>query len=436
MWERLTRYLKRKFILENSAEQREETIEQISRGIDITGNYLWVLVLAIFIASLGLNTNSTAVIIGAMLVSPLMGPIVGLGLGLAINDNQIVQRAIRNLALAVGLSIVTSVLYFMLSPIKQAGSEILARTQPTIYDVLIAIAGGLAGIVAGSGSLRTGNVVPGVAIATALMPPLCTVGYGIANAQPMIASGAFYLFFINSVFICLSTYVIVKLLRYPTKAASTTHRGVAWGIWIAIMAALIPSVLITVRLIKKSVFEERVERFIAKEVQDDSHWVVSKNVHFQEQKIELIVLSKDNTEQWEDHLNQRLSDYKLKGARVSVARNFNTGVDLRSQSLERLYKVDVNHQAIGMLEARVEDMEHAAVKRQQASMPRWVDSLRLLFGNRLKSIQVQPTYVIQNLDGRIDTSWKLTPVFSPPLNKKEKKEWSKRGQSSSTTIVW
>ena len=181
-------------------ESEQVTVEAIREGIEFKGSTIWILIFAIFIASLGLNTNSTAVIIGAMLISPLMGPIMGIGLGLGINDFELIKKSFRNLAVATIFSVLTSTLYFLISPLNEARSELLARTSPTIYDVLIALFGGLAGIVA-MATKQKGNVIPGVAIATALMPPLCTAGFGLANGNMHYFFGAFYLFFINSVFI-------------------------------------------------------------------------------------------------------------------------------------------------------------------------------------------------------------------------------------------
>ena len=195
-------------------ENEMETIESIQKGVEVKGTNLWVLIFAIFVASLGLNTNSTAVIIGAMLISPLMGPIMGFGLGLGISDFELIKRAFRNFATATIFSVITSTLFFLISPISEAQSELLARTQPTVYDVLIAFFGGLAGIVASSTKSK-GNVIPGVAIATALMPPLCTAGFGLASGNLYYFFGAFYLYFINTVFISLATFLVVRLLKYP-----------------------------------------------------------------------------------------------------------------------------------------------------------------------------------------------------------------------------
>ena len=209
-------FFTRNFDVRQDKEDELETIESIKKGIEFKGTNLWVLIFATFVASLGLNTNSTAVIIGAMLISPLMGPIMGFGLGLGISDFGLIKRAFRNFVTAILFSVITSTVFFLISPISEAQSELLARTQPTVYDVLIAFFGGLAGIVASSTKSK-GNVIPGVAIATALMPPLCTAGFGLATGNLYYFFGAFYLFFINTVFISLSTYLVVRILKYPKK---------------------------------------------------------------------------------------------------------------------------------------------------------------------------------------------------------------------------
>lgn len=203
----VTEWLRGMFSLGEDMAPEKETISAIEDGVEFKGAKLWILVLAIFVASLGLNTNSAAVIIGAMLISPLMGPIIGMGLGIGINDFMLFKRAAKNYLVATLFSVVTAALYFAITPIDEAQSELLARTSPTIYDVGIALSGGLAGIVAlSSRSQRMGNVIPGVAIATALMPPLCTVGFGIATTNWLFALGALYLYLINTIFISLATF--------------------------------------------------------------------------------------------------------------------------------------------------------------------------------------------------------------------------------------
>lgn len=209
-------FLKKYFNAMPDKEDEENTIKAISNGVSFHGANLWVLVFAIFIASLGLNVNSTAVIIGAMLISPLMGPIIGMGLAVGINDFELLKRSLKNYLVATIISVCTATLYFLLTPLDEAQSELLARTSPTLYDVLIALCGGAAGIVA-LATKGKGNVLPGVAIATALMPPLCTAGFGIATGNIFYFLGAFYLFFINTVFIALATYIGVRMLKIQGK---------------------------------------------------------------------------------------------------------------------------------------------------------------------------------------------------------------------------
>ena len=182
----LRRFLRDRFDLGEDSALQDEVVDNICRGVDFRGTNLWVLIFATFVASLGLNVNSTAVIIGAMLISPLMGPIMGMGLSVGINDFDLLKRSVRNFGFMVLVSILTSTLYFVVSPLSGAQSELLARTVPTTYDVLIAFFGGLAGIVAQSRRDRTSTVIPGVAIATALMPPLCTAGYGLSQAKLIV----------------------------------------------------------------------------------------------------------------------------------------------------------------------------------------------------------------------------------------------------------
>ena len=192
----------------------EDIRKEIADAASFRGVNLWILIISIFVASLGLNLNSTAVVIGAMLISPLMGPIIGLGLGASINDLLLLKTAARNYLFATGASLLTSTIYFLITPLDDAHAELLARTSPNFYDVLIALFGGMAGAVAMT-FRNKGNVLTGVAIATALMPPLCTVGYGIATGQPKFMLGALYLYLINSVFIALATYFYARLIKFP-----------------------------------------------------------------------------------------------------------------------------------------------------------------------------------------------------------------------------
>lgn len=238
-------------------DQAEHSVieHSIREGSRVGGTNLWVLFFAILIASIGLNVNSTAVIIGAMLISPLMGPIIAIGYGVATNDDELIRSSLRNLGLFVAISLVTSVLYFKLSPLSLAHSELLARTTPTLWDVLIAFFGGAAGIVALTRK-QASPVIPGVAIATALMPPLCTAGYGLASGNLAFFGGAFYLFAINSVFIALATALFVKLMKLPQHPHASPELQRRTRIWISILlvAMLAPSTWLGYQLVRDEFF--------------------------------------------------------------------------------------------------------------------------------------------------------------------------------------
>ena len=242
----------------------EDAAQRIKSGIWFRGPNVWILAFSIVIASAGLNVNSTAVIIGAMLISPLMGPIIGLGLALGTNDLDLLKLAAKNLLVMVLISLVASTLFFLLSPLELINpTELMARTRPTIYDVLIALFGGLAGILENSRKER-GTVIAGVAIATALMPPLCTAGYGLSSFHFQYFFGAMYLFIINTVFITLATYVMVKYLRFKTvsglEPAVAKRRNNTITALIAIV--VIPSIISAIGMIQDNNFERKVEAFV------------------------------------------------------------------------------------------------------------------------------------------------------------------------------
>lgn len=264
-------------------DSQAEAEKEIREGVSFRGTNIVILMIAIMIASLGLNTNSTAVIIGAMLISPLMGPIIGMGLAIGVEDLGLLKRAGRNLAVAALASVAVSALYFLISPVSEGHSELLARTSPTIYDVMIGFFGGGAGIVA-IGSRSRGNVIPGVAIATALMPPLCTAGYGLATVQMNYFIGALYLFIINSIYIGLATYIGVKLMHYRRAPAAAgeptrTRRRVRRIVYAVAVLTMLPSIWLTYRMLRTNSFELSARRFVAAEFQFPSTSVVSTRAY-------------------------------------------------------------------------------------------------------------------------------------------------------------
>lgn len=259
----LIRNLLRYTNLKGEIDGYEKIFETVNRGIVFRGTNLWILIFAIIVASVGLNMNSTAVIIGAMLISPLMGPINGIGYSIATYNFPLLRVALKNFSFAVIASLIASTAYFALSPISTAHSELLARVHPTIYDVLIAFFGGFAGMLAIS-SKQKGNVIPGVAIATALMPPLCTAGYGLATARYDYFFGAFYLFTINSVFIAIASLVVAQLLKFPITTIVDEIQIKRVNRWISftIILVLIPSIYFGYLLVQKERFVENAGKFV------------------------------------------------------------------------------------------------------------------------------------------------------------------------------
>lgn len=300
-------------------------INGIKSGVDFRGAKLWVLILAIFVASLGLNTNSTAVIIGAMLISPLMGPIIGMGLGMGIDDLSLFRRAGKSYLVATLFSVVTATLYFLLTPIDEAQSELLARTSPTIYDVLIALCGGLAGIIAlGSSSQRTGNVIPGVAIATALMPPLCTVGFSIATGNWAFAAGALFLYLINTVFISLATYVgcrFILNLKPVVETNEVIRKRTNRIIFIITALVIIPATMLTVRMIQESLFQQRARNFITHELNFTGTQVLMKDYNYESQTIHVALLGKEIDSLRIADARNKLTDYNLDKVTLEVVQN-------------------------------------------------------------------------------------------------------------------
>lgn len=283
---KVTEFLKHRvlerFALGADAASQEEVNSNIHKGIMIRGTNLWVLIFAIFIASLGLNTNSTAVIIGAMLISPLMGPIIGMGYSMGVYDFNLLKESLRNFLFMIVVSLITSAIFFTLPLITSTQSELLARTQPTTYDILIALFGGLAGMVAQTRKDRTGTVIPGVAIATALMPPLCTVGYGLATLQFRFMLGALYLFTINSIFIALASFIVTRVMNFkmigelePDKLKKLKRAMVA-----IIIIVTLPSVLIAISIIQRSAFENNYRNFVDEAFKYDNTFVVESTYEY------------------------------------------------------------------------------------------------------------------------------------------------------------
>lgn len=315
----LWQIIKMRFNALPDKENEEETIRQISGGVNFRGSNLWVLIFAIFIASLGLNTNSTAVIIGAMLISPLMGPIIGMGLAIGINDLELLKSSIKNYMVATVISVLTATIYFVITPLTEAQSELLARTSPTLYDVLIALCGGAAGILALS-TKGKGNVIPGVAIATALMPPLCTAGYGLAVGNLYYFFGAFYLFFINTVFICLATYIGVRMLRFKPKIFLDQMRmkKVQRYIVTLVVLTMLPAAYMTVQIIKRSIYDNNATKFVKNELSFSGTQIISQNLNDKDNTLNIVAVGKQISDSDITRASRRLAQYNLESYTLNV----------------------------------------------------------------------------------------------------------------------
>ena len=343
--------LKKYFDLTSFLIPQADAEADIREGISFRGTNILILIVAIFIASLGLNVNSTAVIIGAMLISPLMGPIIGIGLAVGIHDFDLMKRSFRNLFMATLFSVATSCLYFLLSPVNEGHSELLARTSPTIYDVFIGFFGGAAGIIA-IGSRSKGNVIPGVAIATALMPPLCTVGYGLATLQLSYILGALYLFFINSVFIACATTVGVKLMKYQPKDFSNPLRArrVRDTVYTIAVLTMIPAVYLTYRMYQESTFKTNCERFVDEQFDFDGTQVLHSVSNFKNNQRTLTVSLVGKVLPQDSLLlamTDKLPQYHLAGTKLRIIQgdsydaNFDA-TQVSSTMLRDMYQVTQN----------------------------------------------------------------------------------------------
>ncbi|XZL28252.1 TIGR00341 family protein [Clostridium perfringens] len=293
----------------------DEIHENILDGVNIGGANFIILMCAIIIASVGLNMNATAVIIGAMLISPLMGPIIAIGYSVGIYNLKLLKKSAIILIIEIFISITTATIYFSLSPISSAGSEILSRTSPNIWDVIIAFTGGIAGII-GITRKRPGNILPGVAIATALMPPLCTSGYGLATKNIHIFLGAGYLFFINSFFIALSTLLVVKFMKIPTRntLSEVKQKKLKKMIIVSTILVTIPSLMSAATMVNSFLNNTNLSNFIENEM--PSEYILNKEINTKNKTIDLVIIGNtiDNSE--EEKLQDTLkyynfSEYKL-----------------------------------------------------------------------------------------------------------------------------
>ena len=350
----------------------DSATKSIRSNVSFRGPNVWILAFSIIIASVGLNVNSTAVIIGAMLISPLMGPIIGIGLGLGVNDTKLIRVGLKNLIVMVGISLIASTLYFLLTPLKLANpTELLARTNPTIYDVIIALFGGAAGLLEISRKDK-GTVLSGVAIATALMPPLCTAGYGLASGTFKYFLGALMLFIINGVFIIIATYVMSKLLGFQEyefqdqKIAKRTRTLVT----IVVLLVAVPSILSAVKMIQSNTFQQNASSFVADNRMLSSGYIYDYEVDTHKGgRISLYIAGSMLDDADKEKLKASAKEHGIDPDRISFFEH--QIVPGEDQSADRLVKdiYERTDSEISKREAEIRVLENELTKYRQQEIP-------------------------------------------------------------------
>ena len=420
----LKTYLKGYFNLSEFLLPQAEAEASIREGVSFRGMNSMILIAAIFIASLGLNTNSTAVIIGAMLISPLMGPIIGMGLGVGIHDFGLIKRSFHNLTMATAISVITSTIYFAISPVTEGSSELLARTSPTIYDVFIGFFGGAAGILA-IGSRVKGNVIPGVAIATALMPPLCTAGYGIATLQLHYFLGAFYLFLINSIYIAFATTIGVKLMGYHDVADTNPRRAlkVKRIVYALVIVTMIPSIYLTYTMVRENSFRRNVSRFVNTEFHFPGTQVLDykANITNGQKLISVALIGKAlPVDSVQLALTAQLPRYDLGGASLSIIQgderaNFDPTA-ASSTMLRDIYQV--TQATIDRQTATIDSLRTVNAERERTdSLAATISpELRVLFP-QIKDIAITRGIVSDVATGALDTVGVALVQYNRPMDR-------------------
>ncbi len=427
-------FVKEYLDLKKDKDNELATVDSIRKGVEFKGANLWILIFAIFMASLGLNVNSTAVIIGAMLISPLMGPIMGVGLSVGLNDFELMKRSLKSFLITTAFSVATATIFFLVTPLAEAQSELLARTSPTIYDVFIALFGGLAGVVALS-TKEKGNVIPGVAIATALMPPLCTAGYGLASGNLIYFLGAFYLYFINSVFISLATFLGVRVMHFQRKefVDKTREKKVRQYIVLIVILTMCPAVYLTVGIIKSTFYEAAANRFISEQLGFENTQVLDKKIHYESnpKEIRVVLIGEEVPEASINIARSKLKDYKLDKTKLVVMQGMNKDSmdisSIRAMVMEDFYKnseerLQEQQQKIASLQQSLEKY-----KSYDAISHTIIPELKVLYPS-VKSLSISHTFETQIDSMKTDTLALAVLKFAklPDKAQKEKiSEWLK-----------
>ena len=416
--------------IRNGVVMFKEVLSDIEESVIFKGYNVWILVCSIIIASVGLNVDSTAVIIGAMLISPLMGPIRGIGFGVGTNNLTLIKLSLKNMGITVAVSLVTSYVYFLITPIDQLTNQLFLRTEPNFLDVIIAFTGGLAGVIAAVKG-KNDTVIPGVAIATALMPPLCTAGYGLANGEWNYFFGASYLFLINSVLITLSTIVVVRYMNFPKQkyVDSKIEKKVKSSIILFMIVILAPSTYLFYTMIQKTVFENKAMVFVDKVIKNGTNGTIDYETGFTSDSSYInITISggyagTDMIDSWRKSLTEYdLNSVYLKvyqGADITLLENKLT--DLEQNGVFNKEVISIMNQKdrrINILTAKYEKLKNETHKDP-------LDFNFILNGFKidypeLKTIKISRNFSIP-LNDRIDTTYMVFVQFNDSISIANKK---------------
>ena len=379
----------------------QAAIEDIRSNIPFRGPNVYILFVAIIIASVGLNVNSIPVIIGAMLISPLMGPITGLGLGLGTNDRELVLFSIKNLLVMVGISLLAATLYFIVTPLEiDNPTELLARTRPTIYDVFIALFGGLAGVLE-TARKEKGTVLSGVAIATALMPPLCTVGYGIANLSWQYTIGALFLFSINCIFIAMAAYLMAKFLKFPVKTVEQ-HRTRYFILSYALVILLAATSIFTgYHVIRENDFTKMANRFVKKNQNIGKTYIYDSQVNIDNKPymLELRLAGETLNEDTKEMLLRDAENYGIMRSQIVIHEDATVQVDrfneteiVKNLMATNASNVQVRDDSIKVLNAQI-----AHYKQQELPAKQLAEELQVQLPSITRLTLARGTALEQNV---------------------------------------
>lgn len=405
VWMNLKEIIRDRLSLTDDKADDDVIDDRIRADVSMKGANLWILMFAILVASIGLNVNSTAVIIGAMLISPLMGPIMGIGYGAGINDFTLIRSGFKNLAIATLIALLTSTIYFLISPLDVARSELLSRTIPTVWDVMIGLFGGLAGIIAVTRKEKN-NVIPGVAIATALMPPLCTAGFGLATGHWTYFFGAFYLYTINSVFIALSSFLIVRIFNLSEKKyvdpeiAKKAQRYIA----VVVILTVLPSSYLAYQLVGDEVFKAKANSFINDRLHFKNTDVAQVKIDTKTHMIKVFLIGDHVPQEQLDHLSIGLSLSGLENAKLKVYQNGERDdldvTTLKADIIADLYKntkTDLETKAKEVTKLKDQIRLLSSDREYYTAVPKELETLFPKVNDVLLSRSYDPTAVEHNL---------------------------------------